>query len=235
MKSTIIFSDHHLGNNIHHKRLARFMSVCKKFDRIVLNGDFLDDFWKFKETLASDWKPFFELLKHKEVIYLFGNHDRDSQDLRAATSEIIDYYADTYYLPVGDHELVIRHGHRIYPRPDDIFYKEKNTQSGKVSQKTIRKIWRFIYPIMLAIRYFIERFPKTLARLQRPIVKPQNERMKKYAQDHLESHQILVCGHSHYAEFSPDQQFINCGANSYGRVEYLSVINDTLKLEIKKV
>lgn len=235
MTSTLIFSDLHLGNNIHAQRLAAFLEVCDSFDRIILNGDFLDDFWDYNATTQTAWKPLFDLLKTKEVIYLFGNHDRDTKELRDATADFIDVYADTYCQIVGDKELVIMHGHSIYPRLDRLLYAKKSTLSGRTYQQYMKKIWKIVYPIMLRIRFFIEEYPKTLARLQRPVVKPQNERMKKYAEEHLEPHQILVCGHSHFAEFTPEEQFINCGANSYGRIEYISIIDDKMKLVVKEV
>lgn len=235
MTSTIILSDLHIGDNIHEKRLKAFLEIIETFDRVILNGDFLDDLWPYKKTIKSEWAQLFELLKTKEVIYLFGNHDRDTTDLREATAYFIDTYADTYKLAVTDKELVIMHGHTIYPRPDGIIYEKKATRFGKFIQKIVRILWYTMYPFVLTIRFFIEKNPGTLAKIQRNVVKVQNDRMKIYAKENLKDNQILVCGHSHLAEFSPELQFINEGANSYERVEYLSIRDGKMELVIKKL
>lgn len=235
MKSTLIFSDLHLGENVCLKRLNAFIEICESFDLIILNGDFLDDFWCYDKTIESDWSPLFDFFKTKEVIYIFGNHDHDTVKLRNATIKFIDLYCDEYLLSVGKIELCIQHGHHIYPRPDGILYKKKTTWRGKLFQKMVKNIWYFLYPIILKFRFFIERFPKTLVHIQRPFVILQNKRMKKYAADKLEPHQILVCGHSHLAEFSPEKKFINCGANSYNRIEYISVRDGEIKLIVKEL
>ncbi|MCI5051308.1 MAG: metallophosphoesterase family protein [Candidatus Pacebacteria bacterium] len=235
MKSTIILSDLHLGERVNKKRKRAFLEAFRNYDRIILNGDFLDDYWDYFKTRNSGWSPVFEFLKSKEVIYVFGNHDRDSVELRQATDDFVDTYCDECFLPVGEHELVIRHGHRIYPRPDTILYTPANNIFQKILKWFVKGIWKIIYPIILITRFSIEKYPKTLAYLQRWFVKPQNRRMKAYAKENLEPHQILVCGHSHYAQDLRDEQFINEGANSYNRIEYLSIRGDEMKLVVKKL
>lgn len=235
MISTIIISDLHIGERVNKKRKKAFLETFKKYDRIILNGDFLDDFWDYSKTMDSKWKPVFELLKTKETIYLFGNHDRDSAALRNATANFIDSYHDEYLLAVADKELVIRHGHRIYPRPDGVIYNNPKNILQKFIKWVVKRIWSVLYPVILITRFSIEKYPKTLAYLQRWFVKPQNQRMKKYAKKNLEPHQILVCGHSHFAEFTPEKQFINEGANSYNRIEYLSIRDEKMELVVKKL
>ena len=235
MISTIILSDLHLGEKVNKQRKQAFLEAFRNYDRVILNGDFLDDFWDYSKTRESGWSPIFEILKSKEVIYIFGNHDRDSIELRKETKDFINSYHEEYVLPVGEKELVIQHGHHIYPRPDGILYSSPQTILGKLSKWFVKSIWQILYPIVLITRFFIEKYPKTLAYLQRSFVKPQNERMKRYAKQNLKPHQILVCGHSHFAEFAPEKQFINEGANSYNRIEYLSIREGKMKLVVKKL
>lgn len=235
MYSTMILSDLHLGEKFNKKRLHAFLDIMQNFDQIILNGDVLDDFWDYQETIKSSWEPLFDLLSRKKVIYLFGNHDRDSLALRKSTESFVDVYANSYQLSVGERELIIMHGDAIYPRPDGILYQEKTTFFGILAQKTAQVLWKIVYPIFLIVRLFIEKYPNSLAKIQRPFVRPQNRAMIEYAQTKLESHQILVCGHSHFAQFSPDEQFINSGANLYDRIEYLAVENGELSLVVKKI
>lgn len=235
MKSTIILSDLHIGEKVNKKRKRAFLETFRNYDRIILNGDFLDDFWDYSKTRQSGWSPVFELLKQKEVIYIFGNHDRDSIELRQATSDFITSYHEEYFLPVSDKELVIQHGHYIYPRPDGILYNNSRNIFVRLAKWLVKGIWSIVYPIILITRFSIEKYPRTLAYLQRSFVKPQNERMKRFAKENLAPHQILVCGHSHFAEDARDEQFINEGANSYNRIEYLSIRDEKMKLVVKKL
>ncbi len=231
MNSTLILSDTHIGSVFFEKRCRALCDLISKFDQIILNGDFLDDFWDYEKTIHSSWFELFTILKDKKVIYLFGNHDRDTDEIRRATEDFVDIYSDSYSISVADKELYIMHGHTIYPRPDGILYEEQKTSMGKIMQKIARSIWRWLYPLILKIRFIIEQYPKTLAKLQRPIIQHQNERMKEYAKKHLLPHQILVCGHSHYREDAREEQFINTGANCYERLEYVSIIDAEIKLK----
>ncbi len=236
MTSTIILSDLHLGStNIHTERLAMFLEVIAGFDRVILNGDFLDDLWEYKKTIQSAWSPLFELLKTKDVIYVFGNHDPETPALIEATSAFISEYYHTYYLPVADKELVIMHGQTIYPRPVDQLYRQRKNWYGKIFNRIVRVLWYSFYPVILTVRFFIEKKQGNLAKIQRNVIKLQNDKMRGYAKEHLKPHQILVCGHSHLPEFSPELQFINEGANSYERVEYLSIRDEKMELVIREL
>lgn len=230
MNSTLILSDTHIGEVFVQKRCQALIALVQQYDRIVLNGDFLDDLWEYSKTVQSQWKPFFESLKDKYVIYLFGNHDRDTESLRTVTADFVSEYADTYSIFVGDKELVVMHGHTIYPRPDGVLYNEKKTRIGKLMQGVARTIWYGLYRVLLWIRLRIER-SGVLRRWQRPVIIQQNNRMKKYAQQHLKQDQILVCGHSHLLEDARDERFINVGANCYDRLEYLSIIDGNMEVE----
>lgn len=233
MLSTLILSDTHIGEKFVTERFEALIKLFEKYDQIILNGDFLDDFWEYKKIVTSQWRPLFELLKTKKVIYLFGNHDIDSTELRDVTHDFITEYADEYYLSVGGKELVIMHGHTIYPRLDGILYEEQITIGRKITQKIMRLLANVLYPLVLIVRFFIEQHP-SLVKLQRPIIIKQNNQMKQYARDNLEAHQILVCGHSHLREDSQDKKFINIGANCYERLEYLSIIDDSFELKIQE-
>ncbi len=54
--------------------------------------------------------------------------------------------------------------------------------------------------------------------------------MKKYAAKNLEKNEILVTGHTHCAEFSPEKKYINNGLIRHGVGQYLLVENDTMRL-----
>lgn len=233
MLSTLILSDTHIGEKFFTERFQALFQLFEKYDQIILNGDFLDDFWEYEKTITSQWRPLFELLKTKKVIYLFGNHDIDSVALRDATSNFITEYANEYYLPVGEKELVIMHGHTIYPRLGGLLYEEQLTTGRKIAQKIMRLLAHVLYPVVLIVRFFIEQH-SSLVKLQRPIIMRQNNQMKQYAKNNLASHQILVCGHSHLIEDAQQTNFINIGANCYERLEYLSIIDDSLELKTQE-
>jgi predicted phosphodiesterase len=232
MKSTLILSDTHIGESFVPERAQALIQICQKHDQIILNGDFLDDFWDFKKTTKSEWKDFFNVLKQKEVIYLFGNHDVDSEDLRITTQDFVNRYDHEYRFNVGEIELIVMHGHSIYPRLGGILYEEQKTTLRKITQKIVKLAALVLYPIILCVRLIIER-SAILRKIQRPIIAKQNKKMKAYAEKHLLPHQILVCGHSHLIEDAREKQFINTGANCYDRLEYLSIVNNDINLKIQ--
>ncbi len=228
MKSTIVLSDLHLGGVISEKRKRALLKLFHEHDVIIFNGDFLDDFWDYRATVRNN-SVLFEALKSKYIVYIFGNHDRDTSELRAATDFFVNEYTDEYSVFALDHEYKIQHGHAIYPRPDEILYKTPTNIFQKMKQICAQGIWKVLYPVILWIRYRLEVFALTRA-LHRSIVARQNIIMRNFAEKNMKENQVLLCGHSHFQQDFFDQKFINTGANAYSRLEYLIISSDGYRL-----
>ncbi|KUK82735.1 MAG: Metallo-dependent phosphatase, partial [Microgenomates bacterium 39_6] len=74
---TLIFSDTHLTDRLDPKKMAFLKKIINKADQVIINGDFWDGaFISFDQFLSSPWQELFSLLKKKQTIYIYGNHDK---------------------------------------------------------------------------------------------------------------------------------------------------------------
>lgn len=75
---TLVISDTHLGK--YDRKMDLFLrNLIKDYDRIILNGDFYDCWLvSFEEFISSEYSELFKILKSKETIYIYGNHDSES-------------------------------------------------------------------------------------------------------------------------------------------------------------
>ncbi|MEP7167026.1 MAG: metallophosphoesterase family protein [Candidatus Woesebacteria bacterium] len=199
---TLIFSDTHLTTHFDSVKFDFLKDLFRHYDRIIMNGDFWDGYEvTFARFAKSDWRGLFPYMREK-TIYIYGNHDRPEWTTHPELFSRAQY--DRYTIQVGKKELVIEHGHKIAPS-FDISYP-------KIS---------YILSLFFSSRRF--QFGNKLRGWE-------NMQMKKYAQSHLTSNQILVCGHSHIAENSRKQGYINTGMIDYGIATYLSVDGEKMTL-----
>src|SRR5262245_11064688 len=74
---TLIVSDVHLGSRHCNAELLMDILAKERFDRLVLNGDTINNV-NFKKLTASHWallNQFRRLGKERELILVRGNHD----------------------------------------------------------------------------------------------------------------------------------------------------------------
>lgn len=214
---TIIFSDTHLTNHFDQNTYNFLYKLISSADKIIINGDFWDgEAVKFEQFIHSKWKKLFPLLLKKNTVYVYGNHDRKH---RADNGVNLFSVEQTFEcrLRVGKKDLVIEHGDRILP-----FETEEQALSGH------RPWWFYItaplYPFFehLLTHLFGQNFFK--------IYRIFNSKMKAYTATHLKSHEILVTGHTHCAEFNLKEKYINNGLIRHGIAQYMLVENEKIKL-----
>lgn len=214
---TIIFSDIHLTKKFDKKKFEFLKKTAENADQIIINGDFWDHYvCRFSTFVKSDWKKLFPILRAKNTIYLFGNHDRQSW-----TDERISLFcrhsANQHIMEFGEKKLIIEHGNRIIPSVDE----------KAIARFTIRPI-----------RYMAAKTKNALERIGLVILgetffkteKRENRKIKKYIQKNLKPHEILITGHTHLAEFDLDNRFINSGLVRHGFGQYVLIENDQIKL-----
>ena len=200
---TLIFSDSHLTAHFDSAKCAFLQRLISSYDQVIINGDFWDGYeTTFHKFANSEWKKLFPLLLKKNTIYLFGNHDKKHWTLKPELFSVDQ--GERFVLPVGKKQLVIEHGHKISPSFDITYPKIAYVLSAFFSSR------RFSFGRLLQGE--------------------QNMMMKHFAKNHLASNEVLVCGHSHVAENSRHQKFMNTGLIDYGVASYLSVENSTFKL-----
>ncbi|MBI4022726.1 metallophosphoesterase family protein [Candidatus Berkelbacteria bacterium] len=220
---TIIVSDTHLTSVFRHRKCSFLRSIIEPADQVILNGDFWDSYvTSFDRFVMSPWQELFPLLKARNAVYLYGNHDpKDASDERVRMFSVTQ--TNTFVLTLPNFhfssgngevsELVIQHGHRIVPHSDAWLpgwaLNPLSAAAGSFSE-------------LLPFRLFGPRYFQVFAH--------HNERMKAWAAANLTPNQILVTGHNHLAELDLAHRYICTGFVRYGLASYLKIEDGALEL-----
>lgn len=210
---TLVISDLHLTHVFDEKKAAFLKKLVSSCDSIILNGDFWDGYrTTFDAFVASGWSKFFPLLKAKETIYLYGNHDK-----KGFSDDRVSLFStnqkDVYKLTQGNAHYYIEHGHTLCPTLD-----EKYSLS--------RTFLSYINAISQKIEHIL-----TLFKSPHNIVLKQSNRKIKRLQNKKTSH-WYICGHTHYPEVDTKHLFANSGFIQYGKASYLIIDSHGPQLHI---
>lgn len=214
---TIIFSDTHLTHKFDEGRYKFLRGIISHADKVIINGDFWDYYWTtFNSFINSKWNQLFPLLKAKNTLYLYGNHDT----LNWCNDKISLFSSKQnrkVTLKVGKKKLIITHGDIFSPGLDNYaaFYPAL-AEKGSQAFTSIETLGR-----TLLGEYF------ALGKLS-------NLRIRKFAQKYLQTNEILVCGHTHNLEYSPIQHYMNLGSIDFGMGQYLEINNNKIDLKNEK-
>lgn len=210
----LVFSDTHLNDQFEEKKYRLLESNIKKFDRVIINGDFWEGFiLTFDQFINSPWKGLFPHLLAKKAIYLFGNHDRQEYaDKR--TSLFSTKQLPQYKLLLGNKELIFEHGNRLLPFFDEYI---KFKQPMPRFMKTYNAINR---PLT---RTFKDKFINLVYR-------PQNKIIKNKLKKELKNNQIMITGHTHAYEIDLKNKYINTGFIRHGWAQYIIIENGKFKM-----
>lgn len=211
-KKVVIFSDTHLSHRSDPAQLKFIERAIGPADRVIINGDFWDyGETTFGEFVNSSWKQLFPLLKKRKAIYLYGNHDLE---------KACDQRVELFSVKQGDHcliettkqQLLVRHGHLLAPSRD-------------VAMPRV-----FANPPMLKLGNGINLLGVNLAlKSYLNLFQIRNRLMKKLSSS-FQNNQLLVCGHSHLAEYNLEKKYINNGVIRWGLGQYLKVEDGQLNL-----
>ncbi|MCA9368721.1 MAG: metallophosphoesterase family protein [Pseudomonadales bacterium] len=209
---TLIISDLHLNTCFDESLYDYIVNLLDRVDQVIINGDFWDYYLcSFEEFINSEWSGIFPLLKEKNALYIYGNHDRSmfSDDRVTLFS---DQQLDEYTLHSGRKKIVIEHGHRVAPEMDD-------------QHPTLTRLFNRFYPRFYF--YMLKDLPITRF-INRKIMSPQRERidesMQKYvAESKTREVDAFVFGHSHVFDNIHTPGYFNSGSFWGGIAEYLIV------------
>lgn len=210
---TVVFSDTHLTHHFRPAKYARLKRIIESGDRVIINGDLWDsELTTFDKFVTSEWQQLFPLLLSKNTIYLYGNHDEEKDcDSRVSLFSVQQGYS--YELEVGDKVLHIEHGHRIV---SDLNIIHTAVKKLRILSYLYRGITTILVP--LTNRAFLKIYGKM------------NKELEIWAANNLPKNTILVCGHSHLAEYAPEKQFIDLGAHTDSLRSYLLIEDDKMDL-----
>ncbi len=201
--------------------MRKFMflaNLIKDADRIVINGDFWDNtYTNFDGFVNSKWKLLFPILKSKETIYLYGNHDR-GWEVDGRVRLFSDYQGYDYQISNGYYDLLITHGHTIREGMEMLNRLYGVRRFKKLAQFNLEVIeW---LSVKLVRRFGKNIFPHRFL---------DNRAIRSYATT-LPPGQYLVCGHTHLAFFRSGDRYINTGSIRFGQAHYLELNDKTVTL-----
>lgn len=214
----LVFSDSHLSLPFEEKKYNLLEGIISEADQVIINGDFWDGYLvSYKRFIESPWRHLFPLLKLKQAVYVFGNHDKET----FADKSIYLFSAvqtQRYELKIKDITYIFEHGNRLSPFGDEdmILPPDKPPKSIRFMDKMEK----------LCIRRTGTKYQK--------ILKMYNRRIKKKLKIELGKNQYYVCGHTHSAEVDHKNRFINTGVIKHGLAQYMWFKNNALYVKQEK-
>lgn len=209
---TLVFSDTHFTKKFDRKKFEALVNEIKKVDRIVINGDFWEGLYiTFDEFLKSKWNKLFPLLKSKETIYVYGNHDyhtfSDQRVYRFCKQAV-----ESYSLETPKQNYLFIHGNEfLFPPESKEFIETRTGKPNKLKNKFAVVICAIIQKV--GFKFFgITFIPNKVNYISR------EKRLRIGS-----SNQILVCGHTHKPNYDKENTFIDIGFFNYGWANYLKI------------
>jgi len=213
---TLVFSDTHFTKYFDKARYDFLVKTINDSDKVIINGDFWDSIvCSFDEFVASRWSGLFSLLKSKNAIYIYGNHDPESKcDNRV--NLFSTKQSHSLRINLDEIELIIEHGDRIIG--------DFNTQYPWVKHRL-----DFIYKIFFNSYTSDNRLLKNIANKimiwDKKIA--QKEMLNIISAKNNNPSEISVFSHTHIQLDNKKNGFITIGAISIHKYEY-AVIDDIL-------
>jgi predicted phosphodiesterase len=210
---TLVISDTHLGK--YDEKKDKFLKkLISKYERVILNGDFWDNWGEadFSKFVNSEYKELFKLLKEKETVYIYGNHDYKAQYYPELTKVFSDIQAEEFDIEIGGQSFHFEHGHNFFYDND-----ERKFLNFYFTIDKFPKLRKFIYKsIQLSYKYFSKRVSRNKMATKRneyiKSVKPQNT--------------YYVIGHTHIPEHDENNRFVNTGCIIQDFVTYATIDNN---------
>jgi UDP-2,3-diacylglucosamine pyrophosphatase LpxH len=210
--NTLVFSDTHLGK--YDEKIDQFLkNLIKNFDRVIINGDFYDS-WiiDFEKFVNSEYKDLLQLLKSKETIFIYGNHDKKEDINLNLLKTFTKYQGKEYDLKIGDYLYHFEHGDRFIARMKNPFYK--------IYYKSLDIIPKFLRNFLYKISNLgYKLFPKQIG--ENRVGMKRNEFIKRNKPTNI----FYVIGDTHVSEIDIESKFINTGCIIDNLKSYL-VIDD---------
>jgi len=200
----LVLSDTHLTPRFEQKKFDFLENIIQKSDSVIINGDFWDGYLtNFDAFIHSKWNSLFPLLKKKQTVYIYGNHDQKTfSDERVSLFSIKQL--DQYTLISNGIEYHIEHGNRLIPSIDDIFYQPK----------------KLIYIETLLFSYYEEFITHVFKHSSRIWGVLLNNKLKRDSKKHGI---FYIYGHIHFAEFDLKNNFAVSGIFQFGLAQYLLI------------
>jgi len=210
--STLVFSDTHFTKNFHQRQFETLSKLISESDKVIINGDFWEGLSvSFDDFMKSGWNKLFPLLKQKDTVYVYGNHD-DKTHSDTRVYEFCNKAVDEYYLDFPKQKYLFKHGQDIlFPKYSRNRHQKNIKRAGSLWMKTNISVASFIQTVvftLLGARALPSFFNYISKDLRNKISSPQY---------------LLVCGHTHRPYLNKRNNFVDIGFFNYGWANYLTI------------
>jgi len=207
---TLVISDTHLGLPFDEKKYALLTHIISEADKVIINGDFWEGFLlSFDEFFSSDWNKLFPLLKEKQAVYLFGNHDAKEYNNLEKVKAFSILQAERYTFEENGNIFIFEHGHRLLPTE-----KEPLDINNPKFKKAVRRM-----------DSLEKNFVKYGGRTYQYLIWFFNSIIKGRVSRNLAKNEFFFCGHTHIHEINHKKRFYNTGIIKHGLAQYIYIEN----------
>ncbi len=207
--TTLILSDTHLTSRFNKRKFNFLEKIIKTADFVIINGDFWNSFTStFDEFVNSKWNKLFPLLKARNTIYIYGNHDREKEcDHRIY--EFCDNALDIYRFEIKDNVYIVTHGdtHNFYE---------------KILETLPIKVMQFFY-YFFDLLAFANMYLGNVFYIKSAF-DVKNSLARKYPNN------FIIAAHSHVPEIDIKNKYINSGFIQNGFASYVLFNNSKPEL-----
>lgn len=212
----LIFSDTHFGHEFNHVLANRLKNLIKQSEKVIINGDFYEKYLISPlEFAKSGWNDLFNLLKKKDCIYIYGNHD-DNCPKEVWSKFALDYKKSTNII-MGKQNFFITHGHSWLETHN---YSKFSQNWHKVSEIFgLTRINQFFAKVGLKFVRLLGYATLDFKKLDHKI----NSWFMENKNLFCNIEHYLIVGHTHLAYFCKEKKFINTGKCINGYLEYCTI------------
>lgn len=206
---TLIFSDTHLDKHFERSKYTRLRELISQSDQVIINGDFWEGYgMSFDEFLSTQWASLFPLLKQKNTVYIYGNHDK-----KQFSDDRVYWFCNTvalqYEMTVNGTTYIFEHGDRFASKIDGKLGIERAKKISFLLSEWLQK--KFVQ--ILGINGLRILFGQLNPHIKRKInIEFQNK-----------GNFVYVCGHTDCAEIDLPNHFANGGICKFGYLQYLTL------------
>jgi predicted phosphodiesterase len=209
-----IIGDTHFSSTFEEERYEYLRKQIEEADQVIINGDFWDRFLvTFDQFVDSKWSKLFPLLRRKNTIYIYGNHDAKVYCDERVSLFSIKQVSRWEIILRNKQKLIITHGDEIAPEFDAKFPRLTKYFSKLYPYEKKIETMVLIKNIYLPIKRYFQ------IKLLRQVLR----HVSKVRKDH---DMVFVVGHSHQHTDLRDRGVVSIGQFNHGFARCM-IVEDT--------
>ncbi len=213
----LVFSDTHLTDKFDGAKYEFLKKIINEADQVIINGDFWDGYLTtFDKFISSKWQTLFPLLKSKDTVYIYGNHDKEEL-ANEKVNLFSNIQAKKYQIKLGKEQFVFEHGDRIIISGDK-----------KIGQKILlyclTRLVQFTHGLIIRSNFLSKQSQK------RFFVKVSKKMAKLINIERKNEDYFFIAGHSHGQMIDYDKKYANSGFIQHGIAHYLIIEDGNVKV-----